>query len=88
MTGDGLKELVVVTTRGVQVRCTLLITGYHGHFFINQTSYIRTKFGCCMWNTQVLQADLASVKEVTLERLRSLVSALPPSQKDEQKSLV
>jgi len=43
MTGDGLKELVVVTTRGVQV----------------------------------LQADLASVKEVTLERLRSLVSALP-----------
>ena len=46
MTGDGLKELVVVTTRGVQVRCTLLITGYHGHFFINQTSYIRTKF--CM----------------------------------------
>jgi len=42
MTGDGLKELVVVTTRGVQV----------------------------------LQADLASVKEVTLERLRSLVSVL------------
>ena len=38
-----------------------------------------------MWNMQVLQADLASVKEVTLERLRSLVSALPPSQKDEQK---
>ena len=44
--------------------------------------------GCCMWNMQVLQADLASVKEVTLERLRSLVSALPPSQNDEQKSLV
>ena len=30
-----------------------------------------------MRDFQVLQADLSSVKEVTLERLRSLVSALP-----------
>jgi len=42
MTGDGVKELVVVTTRGVQV----------------------------------LQADLGSVKKVTIERLRSLVAAI------------
>lgn len=42
MTGDGLKELVVVTTRGVQV----------------------------------LQADLATVKEVTLERLQQLLSSV------------
>ena len=61
MTGDGLKELVVVTTRGVQVMLLHSFTlRYHGTSFL----------------LQVLQADLATVKEVTLERLQQLLSSV------------
>ena len=68
MTGDGLKELVVVTTRGVQVRLDTV--------YISENTICVFVHHVC-GTLQVLQADLASVKEVTLQRLKSLVSALP-----------
>ena len=61
MTGDGLKELVVVTTRGVQV---LLLDSFTIRHY------------CKSFLLQVLQADLATVKEVTLERLQQLLSSV------------
>ena len=81
MTGDGVKELVVVTTRGVQVN-------KKQNEFPKWDKYSLTS---CYWHQsrclsrdvfsmvlifQVLQADLGSVKKVTIERLRSLVAAI------------
>ena len=79
MTGDGVKELVVVTTRGVQVRkktkSVPKMRKVFSHFMLLNTRCIAAMFSMVLI-FQVLQADLGSVKEVTIERLRSLVSAI------------